>query len=428
MAKIKSIKLSELKPNPDNPRFIKDDKFEKLVQSIIQFYKMMKARPIIIDENNVILGGNMRDKALLEISKRAKLQTDLFAEEPEIRKLIIKEEIPAEWVRKVDDLSEDEKKEFIIKDNVGFGDWDWEVLANEWNADELDEWGLDVEDFLPTDKDTAKDDGYEEPENLKIDVVAGDLIEFECEDGRVHRLICGSSLEVENWKKVLQGDEIDQVNTDPPYNVAYVGKTKEALTIENDEMSDGDFYQFLYDFYTATNSHVKSGGAWYVWHADSEGANFRKAMVDAGILFKQCLIWVKNSMVMGRQDYHWQHEPCLYGWKPGAAHGWYTDRKQTTVLNFDRPTRSKEHPTMKPIPLIGYQIGNSSKKGDIIADGFCGSGTTMVAAHQIERVARCCELDPRYCQVIIDRMSKLDEEIVVKINGHIYEPATEEIL
>lgn len=198
-------------------------------------------------------------------------------------------------------------------------------------------------------------------------------------------------------------------------------KIKEALTIDNDSMDDESFYNFLLDSYRTINKFVVKGGAWYVWHADSEGANFRKAMIDSGILLKQCLIWVKNTMVMGRQDYHWQHEPCLYGWKPGASHNWYSDRKQTTILNFDRPQRNKEHPTMKPVPLIGYQISNSSKKGDIVADGFLGSGTTMVASHQIGRICIGTELSTKYCQVIIDRMLKLDESIAVKINGKVYD-------
>ena len=219
------------------------------------------------------------------------------------------------------------------------------------------------------------------------------------------------------WKR-LMGDELaDLVITDPPYNVDYKGGTKEGLKIKNDNMSDGDFYQFLYDFYTALGSYTKAGGAWYVWHADSEGANFRKAMADSGIMVRQCLIWVKNSMVMGRQDYHWKHEPCLYGWKDGAAHGWYSDRKQTTVLNFDRPQRNAEHPTMKPIQLIAYQMGNSSKVDDIVCDGFGGSGTTMVAAHQMKRRCRMMELDPKYCQVIIDRMRKFDPTIKITKNG-----------
>ena len=162
------------------------------------------------------------------------------------------------------------------------------------------------------------------------------------------------------------------------------------------------------------------GAVWYIWHADSEGFNFRAAMKEAGIKIRQCLIWVKNTLVMGRQDYHWKHEPCLYGWKEGAAHKWNSDRKQTTVLEFDRPQRNSEHPTMKPVELIAYQIGNNSDKGDIVLDTFAGSGTTMVACHQLNRQARCVELDPKYCQVIIDRMQKLDSAIDIKINGQPY--------
>ena len=158
-----------------------------------------------------------------------------------------------------------------------------------------------------------------------------------------------------------------------------------------------------------------------MWHADSEGYNFRRAMCEAGIMVKQCLIWVKNSMVMGRQDYQWKHEPCLYGWVEGASHNWFGDRKQTTILNFDRPQRNAEHPTMKPVPLFAYQINNSSKEGDIVLDGFAGSGTTMVACHQLKRSAFCVEYDPKYCQVILDRMRKLDPNIEIKKNGNGYE-------
>ena len=219
----------------------------------------------------------------------------------------------------------------------------------------------------------------------------------------------------------------DLVVTDPPYNVDYQGGTKEKLTIANDKMSNESFYQFLYDFYSALGSYTKAGGAWYVWHASSEIINFAKAFVDAGFLLKQQLIWVKNSMVMGRQDYQWKHEPCLYGWKEGAAHGWYSDRKQTTVLEFDRPQRNAEHPTMKPIPLFAYQIGNSSKQGDIVADAFGGSGTTMVACHQMQRKAYVVEYDPKYCQVIVDRMLKLDPTLTIKRNGEIYNRSFNEV-
>ena len=223
------------------------------------------------------------------------------------------------------------------------------------------------------------------------------------------------------------GALIDLVVTDPPYNVNYQGgdrtemkklnRRTDGLKIQNDAMSDTDFYKFLYDFYNSTNSYVKKGGIWYVWHADMETLNFRQAMKDVGILVKQNLIWVKDVMVMGRQDYHWQHEPCLYGWKEGAAHNWYTDRKQTTILNFKRPRISKEHPTMKPVELIAYQIENSSRINDVVADGFGGSGTTMIASHQLKRKCWMVELDPRYCQVIVDRMMKLDPSIEIKRNG-----------
>jgi site-specific DNA-methyltransferase (adenine-specific) len=310
-----------------------------------------------------------------------------------------------------DEWTAEQRAEFLIKDNVGFGEWDWEQLANEWDVQQLEDWGLDVPDFEGEELEAQEDD-YEIPDIVQTNIVLGDLFEI-----GEHRLLCGDSTQTDTFKSLFGEHLADLVVTDPPYNVAYEGKTKNKLTIDNDSMGDGDFYQFLYDFYTALGSYTKAGGSWYVWHADSEGANFRKAMADAGIMVKQCLIWIKNSMVMGRQDYQWKHEPCLYGWKEGAAHGWFSDRKQTTVLNFDRPQRNAEHPTMKPIPLFAYLIGNSSKQWDIVADGFGGSGTTMVACHQMNRKAYLVEFDPKYCQVIIDRMRKLDPNIPIKKNG-----------
>jgi site-specific DNA-methyltransferase (adenine-specific) len=207
--------------------------------------------------------------------------------------------------------------------------------------------------------------------------------------------------------------------TDPPYNVNYEGGTKEALKIHNDSMSNSDFYKFLKDFYSESSKVMRNGASLYVWHASSEIVNFATAFIEAGFLLKQQLIWVKNSMVMGRQDYQWKHEPCLYGWKDGAAHNWYSDRKQTTVINFDKPNRNGEHPTMKPIGLFAYQIQNSSKKGDEVMDPFGGSGTTMVACEQLGRKARVIEYDPKYCQVIVDRMRKLDPTLVIKKNGKV---------
>ena len=390
--KIEHVKLSEIKSNPNNPRLIKDDKFKKLVQSIKDFPKMLELRPIVVNDDMVVLGGNMRLKACKEVGLK---------------------EVP---IIKASELTDDQQREFIVKDNVGFGEWDWDMIANEWDTEQLIEWGLDLPKDMEVKLDAEEDD-FNVPEGgIETDIVLGDLFEI-----GPHRLLCGDSTQTDTFKALFGEQLADLVVTDPPYNVAYEGKTKKKLTIENDSMGDGDFYQFLYDFYTALGSYTKPGGAWYVWHADSEGANFRKAMSDSGIMVKQCLIWVKNSMVMGRQDYQWKHEPCLYGWKEGASHGWYSDRKQTTVLEFDRPSRNAEHPTMKPIPLFSYLIGNSSKQGDIVADAFGGSGTTMVACHQMNRKAYLVEFDPKYCQVIIDRMKKLDPSLVIKRNGTIYE-------
>jgi DNA modification methylase len=385
------MKLSEIKANKNNPRILKDDKFKKLCQSITDFPKMMKLRPIIIDSDNMVLGGNMRLKALQELKFK---------------------EIPDEWVKQASELTEEEKKRFIIADNVGFGEWDYDILANEWDSEELSEWGLDIPNYA-LEVLEAQEDDFEVPEGgIETDIVLGDLFEI-----GEHRLICGDSTQTDTFEKLFNGQMADMILTDPPYNVDYTGKTKDALKIQNDKKTDTNFYQFLYDFYTAQSTVCKMGGAWYVWHADTEGSNFRQAMKDAGIMVKQCLIWVKNSMVMGRQDYQWKHEPCLYGWKEGAAHGWYSDRSQTTVLNFDRPNRNAEHPTMKPIPLFAYQIGNSSKQGDIVADAFGGSGTTMVACYQMKRKAYLVEYDPKYCQVIIDRMKKLDSSLTIIKNG-----------
>jgi site-specific DNA-methyltransferase (adenine-specific) len=388
------VKISEVKPNPKNPRIIKDGKFQKLVKSIQEFPDMLNKRPLVTftdtDGKYVVLGGNMRLKACKEIGLK---------------------EIP---IIVADEWTEEQKNEFLIKDNVGFGEWDWDSLANEWDVEKLDDWGLDLPVDLSVQEELeAEEDDFDVPEGgIETDIVLGDLFEI-----GEHRLLCGDSTQTDTFEKLMQGELADMVVTDPPYNVAYEGGTKEKLTIENDSMSNDDFYKFLYDFYTALSTAVKKGGAIYVWHASSEIINFAKAFVDSGWLLKQQLIWVKSSMVMGRQDYQWKHEPCLYGWLKGDSHKWYSDRKQTTVIEWDKPMRNGEHPTMKPIGLFSYQIENSSKIGDIVIDAFGGSGTTMVACEQIKRKARIIEYDPKYCQVIIDRMKKLDPSLIIKKNG-----------
>lgn len=387
------MKLSDIKANPNNPRVIKDDKFKKLVKSISEFPKMMELRPMVINADNIVLGGNMRLKALKELKYK---------------------DIPDEWVKRAEDLTEEEQRRFIIADNVGFGEHDWEMLQAEWDIEELSDWGLDMPVFENTEEVLeAEEDDFDVPEGgIETDIIQGDIFEI-----GEHRLLCGDSTQTDTFEKIMQGELADMVVTDPPYNVAYEGKTKDALTIQNDSMSNDSFYQFLYDFYSALTTAVKKGGAIYVWHASSEIINFGKAMVDAGWLLKQQLIWVKNTMVMGRQDYQWKHEPCLYGWLAGGSHNWYSDRKQTTVINFDKPQRNGEHPTMKPIGLFAYQIENSSKVGDIVIDAFGGSGTTMVACEQLKRKARVIEFDPKYVEVIVQRMRKLDPTLVIKKNG-----------
>lgn len=218
-----------------------------------------------------------------------------------------------------------------------------------------------------------------------------------------HRLMCGDATSIDQLEQLCENQLVDTWLTDPPYNVAYEGKTADALVIKNDEMSDTDFRQFLADSYTAADAVMKAGSVYYIWQADSEGYNFRGAAHDIGWTIRQCLIWKKQSMVTGRQDYHWQHEPCLYGWKDGAAHLWAADRKQTTILNFDRPNRNAEHPTMKPVELFEYQMLNNTKGDDLVLDSFAGSGTIAIACEKHGRRARMMELDPVYCDVIINR-------------------------
>ena len=380
-----SIKL--VKSNPNNPRIIKDDKFKKLVASIQEFPKMLEIRPIVVNDDMIVLGGNMRLKACIHAGLK---------------------EVP---IIKVSDLTEQEQKQFIIKDNVSGGEWDWSMLANEWDAEELDAWGLDVPDFGK--ELEAEEDDFEAPEGgIETDIVLGDLFEI-----GEHRLLCGDSTDSDAVAKLMDGQKWDLIITDPPYNVAYEGKTKDALTIKNDKMKSSDFVKFLTDYFTTTLLNTKKGGGIYVFFADMELRSFVDAFLDGGFKLSQQLIWLKQTMVMGRKDYHCKHEPILYGWYEGEAHNWYSDRKQTTILEFDRPQRNGEHPTMKPILLIEYLMKNSSKKNDLIGDGFLGSGSTMVAAHQLERKCYGMELDPKYCQVIVDRMRKLDPTIKIKRNG-----------
>jgi site-specific DNA-methyltransferase (adenine-specific) len=385
------IKLSTIKSNPNNPRVCKDDKFAKLVNSIKEFPKMMELRPMVVNCDMVVLGGNMRLKALKEAGYK---------------------EVPDEWVKSAESLTEEEQRRFIIADNVGFGEHDWDMLANEWDAVELEAWGLDIPSFETEEVLEAEEDDFDATPPEEPITVLGDLYEI-----GEHRLLCGDSTDSDQVAKLMDGEKYDLIVTDPPYNVAYEGKTKDALTIKNDKMKSSDFVQFLTDYFSTSLINTKKGGGIYVFFADMELRSFVDAFLDGGFKLSQQLIWLKQTMVMGRKDYHCKHEPILYGWYEGEAHNWYSDRKQTTILEFDRPQRNGEHPTMKPIKLIEYLINNSSKQGDLLGDGFLGSGSTMVASHQLKRKCYGMELDPRYADVIVRRMIKLDPSLTIKRNG-----------
>lgn len=374
--------VEALLPYAANSRTHSDAQVAQIAASIREFGW---TNPILIDGDNTIIAGHGRLLAARKLGM---------------------EEVP---VIVLDHLSKAQQRALVIADNqlaLNAG-WDMEMLSAEIESLKLEDFDLGLlgfddaflDDLLhdePTDGLTDEDAVPEVPEAPKT--VLGDVWVL----GN-HRLMCGDSTSIDALEKLTEGSLVDMWLTDPPYNVAYEGKTKDALTIKNDQMGDESFRAFLRDAYTAANAVMKPGAVFYIWHADSEGYNFRGAAKDAGWTVRQCLIWKKQTMVMGRQDYHWKHEPCLYGWKDGAAHLWATDRKQTTILEFDRPSRNAEHPTMKPVELFEYQMLNNTKGADIVLDSFGGSGTTMIAAEKHGRHARLMELDPKYCDVIIKR-------------------------
>lgn len=381
-------KTDELIPYVNNPRN-NDQAVDAVASSIKNFgFKV----PIVIDSKNEIINGHTRLKAA--------------------KKLGI-EEVP---VIVADDLTEDQIKAFRIADNkvAELADWDEELLLAELNMIEMDmaQFNIDMSelDFEDSSEEVVEDEFDDTPpEEPKAKY--GDIYQL----GR-HRLMCGDSTSVEDVEKLVGGELADLFLTDPPYNVAYEGKTKDSLTIKNDSMDDASFRQFLVDAFKSADSVMKKGAVFYIWHADSEGYNFRGACRDVGWTVRECLIWNKNQMVLGRQDYQWKHEPCLYGWKDGASHLWASDRKQTTVLDFDKPTRNGVHPTMKPIALFDYQIKNNTKGNDIVLDLFGGSGTTIMACEQNGRRGYSMELDPRYVDVIIKRWEDFTGEKAVKIS------------
>jgi len=370
---IQSMKIDEVKPYPNNPRN-NDDGVEAVANSIKEFGWQ---QPIVVDKDNVIIVGHTRYKAAKKLGM---------------------DKVP---VVVANNLSPEQVKAYRLADNKTgeLTDWDMGLLDDEL-ADIAD---IDMSDFgfdldLGDDEAKVQEDDFDEevPEEPKSKL--GQIFKL----GR-HRLMCGDSTNPEMVKKLVGGVQCDLLLTDPPYNVGYEGKRKSKMTIKNDRQEDDEFYKFLFNAFSAAKDNLKQGSSFYIWYASSEAANFNNAANNAGLSVREELIWEKNNLVMGRQDYQWKHEPCLYGWVEGGSHSWYSDRKQTTVMHFDKPQRADLHPTMKPVALFDYQIKNSTKSGDVVLDLFGGSGTTIMACEQDGRNACVMEYDPKYVDVIIKR-------------------------
>lgn len=408
--KLETIKIASLTADPQNAR-THDDTNLKAIQGSLREFGQRK--PIVITQDNTIAAGNGTVAAAKELG-----WTDIQA----VR-------VPADW-------DADRIKAFALADNrtAELATWDTEVLNTQLK--ELESAGIDVSEF-----------GFQE---LEVPILDIETFEDEIPDvpniptakhGDIwqlgdHRVVCGDSTNPDVLSIALDGELADCILTDPPYNVAYQGGTKDKLTIQNDDMSAEQFDTFLFDSYAAMYKVTKEGGPIYVFHADSAGKEVRNNHVKTGWLLKQCLIWVKNSLVLSRQDYNWQHEPILYGWKPGAAHSWHGPFTNTTVLDFangdlakkskeelinfitealdvstaireKRPTKNDIHPTMKPIALVGRLLKNSMLKGERVLDPFGGSGSTLIAAEQLGLKAAVVELDPKYVDAIVTRWENL---------------------
>lgn len=452
------MKLSEVKLNPANPRIIKDDAFHKLVSSIKQFPKMMSLRPMVVDNDMTVLGGNMRLRALQHLGYK---------------------EIPDEWVRKASELTDDEKRQFIIKDNVPAGLWDWDALANEWDADELKDWGLELPDEWGAEQPEAQEDDYEIPDEIETDIVLGDLFEI----GQ-HRLLCGDSTDADQVARLMDGQKADMVFTDPPYLMGFTGtnvndgRIRPNATyndIENDKLDEAETGIFLSKIALIIKEYCN--GAFYICFYRLGIEKIINALIQNELQYKSLIIWYKNNHNLSNSDYMSIYEPIIYGWN--KEHNFYGNRSSFDVItmkktsdarpqittqskaiyikqnnNFfkfekittkpknyievkdrvvfnmfsgenniweiDKTTANTMHPTMKPVELCEKAIKNSSKLNNSVLDLFIGSGSTMVAAHQLNRKCYGMELDPKYCQVIIDRMIKLDPDIQITRNGEPY--------
>ena len=444
---IKTIPVSKVKPAAYNPRKDlkpSDPEYQKLKRSIEEFGFV---EPLVWNERTGnLVGGHQRFKILLERGvDEVQCSVVNLDSGREAALNVALNKIEGEW-----DLPK--LKDLLVEIDTG----EFDISLTGFDEDEIAKLLADVFDSEIKEDEFDASESYES--NKETPIQRGDVFAL----GN-HRLICGDATDDGDVNKLMDGYMVDMCFTDPPYNVDYTGKTKDALKIQNDKMNNDEFHGFLMDSFSNAIDNMKPGAAIYICHADSEGLNFRSAMIGAGFEMKQCIIWVKDVLVMGRQDHHWKHEPILYGWKPGGRHKWYGNRKQTTVveaktgvaveettdgfvLNFNadgksasikvkdyevihagddegttiwrvpKPLRNGEHPTMKPIMLVARALKNSSREGDVVLDLFGGSGSTLIACEQMNRHARIVEYDPVYCQVIIDRWEKFTGNEAVKVN------------
>ncbi len=382
-------KIDQLVGHTNNPRKISDQQMRQLRGSIEKF-NFVEIPAIDID--NTILAGHQRLKAMQFMGRG-------------------EEEIDVRVPNRA--LTKEERDEYLNRSNKNQGEFDHDLLAD-FGKDLLADVGFESNELDRIFRQDEHDDGFDvEKEAEKIitpTAKLGDMYQL----GR-HRLLCGDCVKEEDVAKLMGGVFADMVFTDPPYNVDYEGGTGEKLKIENDNKSSEDFYAFLLQSFKNMFAVLKNGGGIYVCHADIEGINFRKSFIDSGFKLSSVIIWNKSSLVMGRADYHWKHEPILYGWKEGEAHRFYGSRDQSTVWDIEKPSRSREHPTMKPLQLVSKAVRNSSKRGEVVLDLFGGSGSTLIACEELNRNCYTMELDPRFVDVIIKRWETLTKEKSIKL-------------